>query len=98
MWFLKNELSQRIQRFLEVLWFVNQGKKQGKNPAHEFSTNLPSQKKERKKEKRADRFSDGVRALGGTTEAALWPGKKPWLSKTHIHTVSFSVSHKNTCT
>ncbi len=66
MWFLKNELSQRIQRFLEVLWFVNQGKKQGKNHAHEFSTNLPSQKKERKKERKKKGQTDSV------TESGHW--------------------------
>ncbi len=68
------------------------GQKQGKNRSHEFSINIFQERK------KGDRFSDGVRALGGTTGAALWPGKKPGLSKTHIHTVSFSLSHKNTCT
>lgn len=45
MWFLKNEPSQRIQRFLKVLWFVNQGKKQGKNRSHEFSINIFQERK-----------------------------------------------------
>lgn len=48
MWFLKNELSQRIQRFLEVLWFVNQAKKQGKNRAHEFGINIDRAEREKK--------------------------------------------------
>lgn len=59
MWFSRNEVSQRILRFLE---------KQGKNPACELGINTFN-------EKERDRFNDRVWALGGTTGVALQPGK-----------------------
>lgn len=65
MWFLKNELSQRIQRFLEVLWFVNKAKKQGKNRAHEFGINIDRAERERKKETDSVTESGHWGALGG---------------------------------